>query len=56
MYITLFMFQIEYGKCHNGADNYVVYINVTDRLAHGVYIFIGAFNVKVYDFLMPITF
>ena len=55
MYITLFMFQIEYQKCHYGANNYVVYINVTDRFVNGVHIFIGALNVKVYDFLMPIT-
>ena len=47
MYITLFMFQIEYRKCDNGADNHVVYINVTNSLVNGVYIFIGAFNVKV---------
>ena len=31
MYATLIMFQIEHQKCDNGANNHVVYINVTDK-------------------------
>ena len=33
-------------KSDNGADNYVVYINVTDKWFNGVYIFIGTFSVN----------
>ena len=47
MYLTLIMFQLLHQKCDNGANNYVVNINGTEKYLSGVYMFTSALNVNI---------